>query len=97
MLPHLLDRSLEELEALCAGWGEPAYRARQLARWVLHHGATSYEEMTNLPAALRSRLAERFPLDAPAVIATRAADDGATTKVLLALNGDRDLVGARLG
>ena len=93
MLPHLLDQSFEELEALCAGWGEPAYRARQLARWVLHHGATSYEEMTNLPAALRARLAERFTLDAPAVIATRAADDGATTKVLLALDGGSEGAG----
>jgi 23S rRNA (adenine2503-C2)-methyltransferase len=45
--------------------------------------------MTNLPASLRARLAEAFDIATLPVIAERAADDGATTKVLLDLgNGD---------
>jgi len=83
--PHLLDLTLEELEATFEGWGEASFRAKQVAQWVLRHGATSFEEMTNLPAALRARLAEAFTLAPLPVIAERAADDGGTTKVLLDL------------
>src|SRR4051794_19207846 len=39
---------------------EPAYRARQVWEWAAR-GATSYDEMTNLPVALRARLEEQAP------------------------------------
>ena len=86
--PHILDLSIGEIEGRLAEWGQPAYRAAQIARWVLQQGATSYDEMTNLPAELRELLAAEFRVDAPSVIATRMADDGSTTKVLLDLGGD---------
>ncbi len=89
----LFDRSLEEFERDIVALGEPAYRARQVVRWVLRDGAASFEEMTNLPEALRSQLAERYRLDTLPVLAERATDDGATTKVLLDL-GDGDAVEA---
>jgi len=41
--------------------GEPSYRASQVWEWVAR-GAGSYEEMTNLPVALRERLASAVPL-----------------------------------
>jgi len=89
MTRHLLDLSLEDLEAELASWDEPAFRAKQIAQWALKHGVTSFEEMTNLPAPLRERLAAEFDLATLPVIAERTADDGATTKVLLDLgNGD---------
>ena len=40
--------------------GEPAYRARQVWEWAAR-GAGSYDEMTNVPVALRERLAQRVP------------------------------------
>ena len=85
MPPHLLDDSLAGLEARFAAWGEPAYRARQAARWALREGVTSFEAMTDLPRPLRARLAEVFTLAPPPVLAQTATDDGATTKVLLDL------------
>ena len=45
--------NLELLEETLAD--EPAYRSRQVWEWVAR-GASSYDEMTNLPAGLRSRL-----------------------------------------
>src|SRR5262245_20250458 len=81
----LLDLSLEALEAEFATWGEPAYRARQVAEWVFKHSATTFDEMTSLPPALRARLAEEFTIPALPVLAVRAADDGATTQALLDL------------
>ncbi len=44
--------------------GEPGYRAAQVWEWVAR-GARSYEEMTNLPLALRERLARSRPAHRP--------------------------------
>jgi len=56
--PDLRSLSRDELSALLAGLGEKPYRARQLFRWLHQKGAASIEEMTELPARLRERLAE---------------------------------------
>ena len=66
MKPHLLDLNLEELEAQLTEWGEPRYRAEQIARWALREGVTTFEGMTNLPAALRTRLDGEFEIAPPA-------------------------------
>ena len=96
MKRHLLDLNLTELEAELTSWGEPRYRADQIARWALRDGATSFEAMQNLPGALRARLGEEFTLAAPEVIATRAADDGSTTKVLLDLGNGEAIESVRM-
>jgi 23S rRNA (adenine2503-C2)-methyltransferase len=49
----------EELEGFVTTLGEKPYRARQIMEWVYHHHASSFEEMTNLPKALRAQLAAR--------------------------------------
>ena len=81
----LLDLSFDELSDLLRGWSEPAYRARQIARWALRSAATSFEEMTDLPMPLRGRLAEQLTLAPPPVIAETPADDGDTSKLLFDL------------
>jgi 23S rRNA (adenine2503-C2)-methyltransferase len=85
--PHILDLSIGEIEGRLAEWGQPEYRATQIARWVLRQGAMSFDEMTNLPSELREQLKEGFRVGMPSVLATRMADDGSTTKVLLDLGG----------
>ena len=50
-----------QLDRLLAGAGEPSYRAGQVWEWTAR-GASSYDEMTNVPAALRERLAAEVPL-----------------------------------
>ena len=42
--------------------GEPAYRAKQLFGWLHKKQVGDYGEMSDLPAALREKLAARFPL-----------------------------------
>jgi len=49
-----VDRAL--LGKILAGAGEPSFRASQVWEWV-GRGARSYQQMTNLPVALRGRLA----------------------------------------
>lgn len=59
---------------------EPAYRTRQVWRWK-SRGATSYAEMTDLPAGLRARLEEHVPFSSLEPVRTAEARDG-TVKTL---------------
>jgi 23S rRNA (adenine2503-C2)-methyltransferase len=77
------DRSLEELTAILQGWGEPAFRARQVYAQLWKRAAT-FDEMTDVAPALRQRLADALP-HAVEVIDERTADRGATRKSLLRL------------
>ena len=81
----LLDRTPDDLRALLTAWGEPSYRARQILRWVYHRFARSYDEMSDLPAPLRVRLAAELPFEVPETVAERISADGSTTKALLRL------------
>jgi 23S rRNA (adenine2503-C2)-methyltransferase len=70
----------ERLSEVLAAGGEPGYRASQVWEWVAR-GAASYEEMTNLPAPLRERLAAAVPLSTLSLEAEAKSDDG-TVKAL---------------
>jgi 23S rRNA (adenine2503-C2)-methyltransferase len=78
----LLALSIEGLQALLRSWGEPRYRADQVWQWLYLRLAASPEEMTNIPRALRRRLAEETAITALEVAGCEASDDGETTKLL---------------
>jgi 23S rRNA (adenine2503-C2)-methyltransferase len=67
-------------ERALAERGEPAYRARQIWEWTAR-GATSFDEMTSLPKALRAALTERIPFSTLEVVTERRSRDG-TVKTL---------------
>jgi 23S rRNA (adenine2503-C2)-methyltransferase len=79
-LPHLPTVDLELLTQRLADWGEPPFRARQVWEWTAK-GASSYEEMTNLPAELRDRLEDEVPLSSLTLVREALASDG-TEKAL---------------
>lgn len=65
--------------------GQPAFRAGQVFSW-LHKGVRSYEEMTNLPKALREALAREFPLYIPKVVRKQESKKDGTIKYLWQLS-----------
>jgi 23S rRNA (adenine2503-C2)-methyltransferase len=73
-----MDREL--LSSTLADAGEPTYRASQVWEWTAR-GAGSYEQMTNLPAALRERLGGSVPLST-LTLETEARSDDGTVKAL---------------
>src|SRR5262245_29613815 len=84
----LLALSPDELRAWLAERGQPTMRARQVRRWLLQAGAESFEQMTDLPAALREDLARTFVTFGTRVVRhLHAADE--THKLLLALADGR--------
>ena len=71
---------LDLLDETLAAAGEPAFRARQVWRWTAG-GAHGYDEMTDLPAALRARLAEAVPFSSLRLVDEARSVDG-TIKAL---------------
>ena len=82
---NLKSMTLPELSALLKEMGQPAFRAKQLYGW-LHRGVRSYEEMTNLPGALRAALAEKYPIHAPTVVRRQESQKDGTIKYLWQLS-----------
>ena len=71
---------LDRLQQALAERDQPAYRVRQVWEWAAR-GATGYEAMTNLPAALRDELAAAVPFSSLALADEAHARDG-TVKAL---------------
>ncbi len=61
----LISMEEEALQAYLAELKEPKFRSKQLFSWLHQKLATDYDQMTNLPASLRTRLAEEAPLSWP--------------------------------
>ena len=77
------------LEDTLAAAGEPAFRARQVWRWAAR-GATGYDEMTDLPAALRTRLDDKVPFSTLTPVREATASDG-TVKTLFHTHDSRPI------
>jgi 23S rRNA (adenine2503-C2)-methyltransferase len=80
---------LDLVATTLADLGEPRYRAPQVWKWVAR-GAASFDEMTDLPVAVRHALSERVPFSTPTVEREAHARDG-TIKALLRTGDGRPL------
>ena len=87
--PMLDLRSLshEELVALMAELGMPAFRAKQVEEWVWKKHVSSFDEMTNLSKALRTELAERCTLGGVTETARQVSTDGSRKYLLQFADG----------
>lgn len=84
-MTSLLDLTLPELtEFVTTTLGEPAFRARQLWIWLWRKRAKSFNEMTDLSLAVRSKLEQTARITWPEVKTTQTSKDG-TIKLLLQL------------
>lgn len=81
----LVGMTSPELERAMISLGEKPFRGRQIADWMYLHGVPSFEEMTNLPLPLRTRLEEDFTLGTLTERARRETPDRKTRKVAFAL------------
>ena len=75
------------IRELMAEMGQPAFRTKQLIEWVYEKNAQSFDEMTNLPKALRAQLAERFSFMAPTELLRQVSQDGSRKYLLQFADG----------
>ena len=87
-LPTLCELSATEIEALMKDWGQPVYRAKQIYQQVYVNLAENPAAMSNLPAALRERLAREAPLGNLDLARVQTGDKGMTRKALFKLPND---------
>lgn len=81
---NLRDLSLAGIENFILTLGKEKYRARQIMKWLYHQGATSFDEMTTLARAFRSKIGELAEISQPEMIKTQISRDG-TKKILFEL------------
>jgi 23S rRNA (adenine2503-C2)-methyltransferase len=80
----LLSLTRDELSTELEKLGEPSFRAGQLCRWIYQRRAVSFEEMTDLPAALRAAFSQRFSLR-PLTLIREIGSQDTTRKFLFGL------------
>ncbi len=73
---ELLGKSKEELREFCAALGEPAFRGAQIYHALYAERKFDVAQITNLPAALRERLAKEARVTLPEVKQRFASADG---------------------
>ncbi len=86
----LLSLSREELTARLAGLGERAFRAGQLCSWIYGRRARSFDDMTDIPANLRARLAAEHSLRPLEKVRETGSKD--TTRKFLFRLGDGQMI-----
>ena len=86
-MQDLHDISHAELLAALEELGQPKFRAKQVEEWLWEKGATSFDEMSNLPKALRAALAERFTLGGMEQLAKQISEDGSRKYLLRLADG----------
>lgn len=74
----------EQLADLMKQLGQPAYRAKQVFRW-LQQGVGSFDEMSDLPKALREALKETCRLTRPEILRKQVSAHDGTIKYLFGL------------
>jgi 23S rRNA (adenine2503-C2)-methyltransferase len=82
---NLYNLTPAEIEQLVSGWGQPAYRARQIYRQIYANLAAEPAAMTDLPLALRERLAAETRMGTLELARLQTADAGLTRKALFRL------------
>lgn len=80
----LTGRTPAQLIELVERLGQPAYRGRQLARWIFERAIDDLDQATDLPRGLRSELGENWGLVRLTETERRISEDG-TTKFLFEL------------
>lgn len=79
---NLLGRSKEELRSLVESLGEQGYRGAQIYRALYAERRFDFGGMTNLPVALRARLAREASIELPSVVRRHRSLDGTVRYVL---------------
>jgi len=88
-MTELLGKSKDELRAFCAGLGEPAYRGAQIYHALYAERKFEFARMTNMPAALRDRLAKEASITLPEIKQRYLSADG-SVRFLLGLTGTEE-------
>ena len=78
---NIKSMTLPEMQEALKELGQPAFRAKQIYTW-LHKGVRSYDQMSNLPKALREKLEADYPICPPKAVRRQESGKDGTIKYL---------------
>lgn len=84
--------SVEELQAVCIEYQEPAFKGKQIYEWLWKKSARKIDDMTNLSLKLRSSLKNDWTINAVSIANSQQSSDG-TIKYAFRLNDDHLIEG----
>lgn len=84
--PSLLDFTLKELQEQI----KPSFRAKQIFGWLYHQYADSFDDMKNIPNALKEELEKKYLVNPIKIIKKEISSDG-TIKYLLELQDGKTI------
>ncbi len=87
----ILSMTFEEMSAAFKADGIQGFRAKQVYEWLHRHLASCYDEMTNLPKDLRSRLSKDYPIVGCSIEKKLVSQIDGTVKYLFRLH-DGDFI-----
>jgi 23S rRNA (adenine2503-C2)-methyltransferase len=92
--PSIFSLLFEELTTHFVSGGQPAFRAKQVVDWLYKKRVESYDDMTDLPQALRAQLADEFAFPKAEIVRVLGSKD--TTQKFLFRLQDANLIEAVL-
>ncbi|MBE7021721.1 MAG: 23S rRNA (adenine(2503)-C(2))-methyltransferase RlmN [Ruminococcaceae bacterium] len=87
MIQDVYSMTRQELCDYMAALGEKPYRGRQIFKW-LYAGAETFEDMTNVSKALRTKLSEHCRMELPVVQKKQVSRDGTVKFAFLLSDGE---------
>jgi len=84
--PSLMDFTLKELMEIV----KPSFRAKQIYGWLYHQYASSYDEMKNIPKAMKEQLTKEYLVNPLKIVNKEKSTDG-TIKYLLELQDGKTM------
>ena len=85
--PDLLALDAPSAAALVQELGQPAFRGKQVRQWLYDKGARSVDEMTDLPKALRAKLADGATIGTLSQVVEQQSQDGTQKRLYKLLDG----------
>lgn len=83
---EILNYNIKELQDLMVSIGQSKFRGKQLFEWFHQKRVWNYDEMTNLPLALRENLKEHYPIRALKIVEKLESEIDGTIKYLFELH-----------
>jgi hypothetical protein len=88
--------SEDELKATIKEWGQPSFRVGQVRSWIYEKGVDEFDQMLDLPKALRTKLAESFSLGDLRIASEQVSKDGTKKRAYALHDGQLIEVGIRV-
>lgn len=86
---ELIGLSKDELAEQITKLGEKPFRAKQLWQWLYFHGEIDFAKMSSFSLSLRQKLAEKFTITRPKIVAEQLSSDKTRKWLLEFSDGQR--------